>query len=355
MSAAERDRAGLNGDAAVPVLEVDDLTVELLTGSGWTPVLEHVTFDVRRGEVVGLVGESGSGKSITGLSIMGLLPRRQSRISGGEVRFDGTAISRASERELRALRGDRIAMVFQEPMTSLNPAFTIGDQIAEAVRIHRKGSRKAARERAIEVLEMVGIPAARRRVDSYPHEFSGGMRQRVMIAMAISCEPELLICDEPTTALDVTVQAQVLELLMDLRRELDMGVLLVTHDLSVIAETSDRVVTMYAGQVVERSDVGPLFERPGHPYSLGLLHSILAEPNADGELSFIPGRPPDLGNRPPACRFAPRCWMARDVCGSVEPMLRNVDTSVSRCHFAEDVPPVHHHVAGASPGDGGLH
>ena len=336
---ADPSPAGGAGDAVL--LEVAGLTVDLVTASGWTPVLEDISFDVRRGEVVGLVGESGSGKSVTGLSIMGLLPARQSRVRSGAIRFGGQTLTAASERTLRRLRGDRIAMVFQEPMTSLNPAFTVGDQIAEAVRVHRGSSRKDARERAVEVLELVGIPAARRRIDSYPHEFSGGMRQRVMIAMAISCEPELLICDEPTTALDVTVQAQVLELLKQLRAEFDMGVLLITHDLAVVAETSDRVVTMYAGEVVERADVRSLFARPGHPYTLGLLHSILAEPDAQGELAYIPGRPPELRLRPPACRFAPRCWMAQDVCRTSHPDLVERDGTLARCHFTDAVPPVH--------------
>ncbi|WP_060721998.1 ABC transporter ATP-binding protein [Pseudonocardia sp. EC080625-04] len=313
------------------LLGVDDLHVEFVTDHGWSTVVAGVSFDVREREIVGLVGESGSGKTVTGLSVLGLLPRGVGRITSGAVRFGDRDLSELSGRELRAVRGNEVAMVFQEPMTSLNPAFRIGDQIAETVRLHRGVSRRAARERAVEVLDLVGIPHARRRVDDYPHEFSGGMRQRAMIAMAVSCEPRLLIADEPTTALDVTIQAQVLELLATMQRDLGMSVLLVTHDLGVVAEVCERVVVMYAGQVVERAGVGELFDHPRHPYTEGLLAAMPQLGSRGQRLPSIPGRTPEPWAMPPGCRFAPRCGRATTVCGEPPPLVTARPGHLSRC------------------------
>ncbi|MFZ2530263.1 MAG: ABC transporter ATP-binding protein [Rhodococcus sp. (in: high G+C Gram-positive bacteria)] len=299
-----------------PLLSVQGLGVEFLTRSGWTPVLQDVSFDVRAGDLVGLVGESGSGKSVTCGTVLRLLPQRQSRITGGRILFQGKDLLAASERELGAVRGNDIAMIFQEPMTSLNPVFTVGDQISEVVRRHRGVGRKQALARAVEVLDLVGIPNAARRVTEYPHEFSGGMRQRVMIAMALACEPKLLIADEPTTALDVTIQAQVLDLIRDMATQFDMGVLFVTHDLGVVAELCTEVVVMYAGQVVERARTVDLYDVPRHPYTEGLLKSV---PSIDGrvDLHTIPGSPPIPGSITTGCRFAPRCEYRESECNSI--------------------------------------
>jgi peptide/nickel transport system ATP-binding protein len=289
------------------LLWIDGLSVDFATDHGWANVISDVSFGVGQGEVVGLVGESGSGKTVTGLSILGLVPSPPGRLTGGHIWFDGRDLTAMSERQLRDIRGNDIAMIFQEPMTSLNPAFTVGDQISETFRRHRGGSRRAGRKRAIEVLELVGIPNAGRRVHSYPHEFSGGMRQRAMIAMALTCEPKILLADEPTTALDVTIQAQILDLLSSMRDSIGMGVLLITHDLGVVAETCDRVVVMYAGQVVERSPIEPIFERPRMPYTEGLLSAMPQVGAASGRLASIPGRTPEPWNMPTGCRFHPRC------------------------------------------------
>lgn len=273
-----------------PLLSVDGLGVEFATATGWTPVLQDVSFDVAAGQLVGLVGESGSGKSVTCSSVLRLLPPRQSRTVAGRIRFQGRDLLTMPSRELEAVRGNDIAMIFQEPMTSLNPVFTVGDQIAEVVRRHRRVNRKAATARAVEVLDLVGIPDAARRIRQYPHEFSGGMRQRVMIAMALACEPKLLIADEPTTALDVTIQAQVLDLIREMAGRFGMGVLFVTHDLGVVADLCTEVVVMYAGQVVERAGTEPLYATPRHPYTAGLLRSV---PDVGGrsELHTIAGSP----------------------------------------------------------------
>lgn len=254
-----------NSEREAPLLQVSDLAVEFATDDGWVTVVDGVSFDIGAGEIVGLVGESGSGKSVTGMSIMRLIPHPPGRIVGGRVRLGDLQLTDLSERDMRRVRGRRIGMVFQEPMTSLNPAFTVGDQIAESTRHHLGHSRGEARRHAEKMLDLVGISGAHRRVDAYPYEFSGGMRQRAMIALALACEPELLIADEPTTALDVTIQAQILDLLRDMQRDMGMAVLLITHDLGVVAETSDRVVVMYAGEVVETGLVDDLFERPRHP------------------------------------------------------------------------------------------
>ena len=319
------------------LLGVDDLHVEFVTDHGWSTVVSGASFDVGEREVVGLVGESGSGKTVTGLSVLGLLPRGVGRVASGVVRLGDRDLLGLSERELRSVRGNDVAMVFQEPMTSLNPAFRIGDQIAETVRLHRGVSRRAARQRAVEVLDLVGIPQAGRRVDDYPHEFSGGMRQRAMIAMAVSCEPRLLIADEPTTALDVTIQAQVLELLAGMRRELGMSVLLVTHDLGVVAEVCERVVVMYAGQVVERAAVGELFDHPRHPYTEGLLAAMPQLGSAGERLPSIPGRTPEPWAMPPGCRFAPRCSHAAPACEEPPPLVTSRPDHLSRCLRHEEL------------------
>jgi peptide/nickel transport system ATP-binding protein len=320
------------------LLEVSDLSVEFATGHGWVRVVDTVSFEIGRGQIVGLVGESGSGKTVTGLSIMRLIPQPSGRIAGGQIRLEGREISQLPERHVRRLRGNEMAMIFQEPMRSLNPAFTVGDQIAEPLRLHRGMSRRSAMRRAAELLDRVGIPGADRRVRSYPHELSGGMRQRVMIAIALSCEPRLLIADEPTTALDVTIQSQILQLLLDLRAELDMAMLFITHDLGVVAETCDQVVVMYAGQIVERAAVTDLYARPSHPYSEGLMMS-LPQAGSEGErLLTIPGRVPEPSSFPAGCRFAPRCPYRRPVCDVAPgPALMPHASGSSRCLRIGDI------------------
>jgi len=319
-----------------PLLSVDGLGVEFATASGWTPVLQDVSFDVAAGQLVGLVGESGSGKSVTCSSVLRLLPPRQSRTVAGRIRFQGRDLLNMPSRELEAVRGNDIAMIFQEPMTSLNPVFTVGDQIAEVVRRHRRVNRKAATARAVEVLDLVGIPDAARRIRQYPHEFSGGMRQRVMIAMALACEPKLLIADEPTTALDVTIQAQVLDLIREMAGRFGMGVLFVTHDLGVVADLCTEVVVMYAGQVVERARTEPLYATPRHPYTAGLLRSV---PDVGGrsELHTIAGSPPPPGSIPVGCRFAPRCPHRADECAGDVPLLAVGDDRTARCARVTDL------------------
>ncbi|HET9730927.1 MAG TPA: ABC transporter ATP-binding protein [Acidimicrobiia bacterium] len=297
-----------------PLLSVAGLTVEFAGADGWQAVVEDVGFDVGSGEIVAIVGESGSGKSVTSLAIMRLLPPRSSRVRADAITCAGRDLLTLDERAMRDVRGGEIAMIFQEPMTSLNPAFTVGNQIAEAVRTHQKLPRGRAQARAIEMLDRVGIPDPHRRVKSYPHEFSGGMRQRAMIAMALSCNPKLLIADEPTTALDVTIQAQILELLKELQRDFGMAVIFVTHDLGVVADIADRVVVMYAGQVVERAGVESLYGRPMHPYSDGLLGAMPQVAELGRPLSVIPGVVPAPGEIVHGCRFAARCSYAEERC-----------------------------------------
>jgi peptide/nickel transport system ATP-binding protein len=306
-----------------PLLEVRDLVVSFRTDGGELRAVDGVSFDVPRGRTVGLVGESGSGKSVTALSVLGLLPRPGGRILSGSIRFDGRELAHADERTLRQVRGQGIGMIFQEPMTALNPVFTVGAQIMEAVRAHRRLSRSDARARAIDLLGRVGIPAARERVDAYPHELSGGMRQRVMIAIALAAEPKLLIADEPTTALDVTIQAQILDLLSDLQRDFGMSILLITHDLGVVFEHTERVVVMYAGKVAEQSSTPELFRHPLHPYTRGLLASVPSYAGNLGKsrLAVIPGLVPDLRNLPAGCRFQDRCARVQRDCRGQEPAL----------------------------------
>jgi oligopeptide/dipeptide ABC transporter ATP-binding protein len=288
---------------------------------GGVPVLEDVSFAIAPGETLGLVGESGCGKSVTALSIMRLLPEPPARIESGRIVFDGTDLLDLDAERLRSIRGDRIAMIFQEPMTSLNPVFTIGDQIGESLIVHRGASRAAARAEAARLLDLVGIPAAASRLDRYPHELSGGQRQRAMIAIALACKPRLLIADEPTTALDVTVQAQILDLIARLRRELGMAVLLITHDLGVVAEFCDRVAVMYAGRIVEEAPATALFAAPGHRYTEALLRSMPAA-NAPGrDLPSIPGSVPPPAARGAGCVFAPRCGFATPRCRAELPPL----------------------------------
>lgn len=296
------------------LLRVDDLSIDFATDHGWANVVNRASFEIGDSEIVGLVGESGSGKTVSGLSVLGLVPTPPGRVSGGQIWFDGRDLTRLPERMLRDIRGNDISMIFQEPMTSLNPAFTIGDQIAETVRRHRRTSRRDGLRRAVEVLKLVGIPNAAKRVDDYPHEFSGGMRQRVMIAMALSCEPKLLLADEPTTALDVTIQAQILELLASLRDEIGMAILLITHDLGVVAEACDRVVVMYAGEIVESAPTLPLFKKPRMPYTEGLMMAMPQLGAIDRRLESIPGQTPEPWNLPIGCRFHPRCAYVKPEC-----------------------------------------
>jgi peptide/nickel transport system ATP-binding protein/oligopeptide transport system ATP-binding protein len=312
------------------LLHIDGLCVDFATARGWARVVSDVSLAVPRGRTVGLVGESGSGKSVTCQSILRLIPEPPGRISGGRILFEGRDLLAMTERQIREVRGAEIAMIFQEPMTSLNPAFTIGNQIGEVLRRHRGADRKAARRRAVEVLDLVGIPKAAERVDQYPHEFSGGMRQRAMIAMALAAEPKLLIADEPTTALDVTIQAQVLDLIRELAADLHMGVLFVTHDLGVVADLCDEVVVMYAGQVVESATTRALFAEPRHPYTEALLR---ARPSVEStaELQVIPGMPPLPSELPTGCRFGARCAYHEDGCDVPVPLAALEGARTSRC------------------------
>jgi oligopeptide/dipeptide ABC transporter ATP-binding protein len=313
----------------VALLEVRDLRTHFFTRDGVVKAVDGVSFEVDKGKTLGIVGESGCGKSVTALSIMGLIPKPPAKIVSGEVVFEGRDLTKLKERELEDVRGHEIAMIFQDPMTSLNPTLRISTQITEVIRRHLDMDKAAARKRAVELLEEVRIPNAASRLDDYPHRFSGGMRQRVMIAIALACNPKLLIADEPTTALDVTVQAQILDLLEDLRETHDMAMIIITHDMGVVAEAADDIVVMYAGQIVEHALTLELFDHPEHPYTealLGALPQIEGEGIRGGRLTAIPGRPPDLIAPPPACRFAPRCPYANrnDGCTTEPPELREV-------------------------------
>jgi peptide/nickel transport system ATP-binding protein len=307
------------------VLDVKGLRTVFFTNSGLFKAVDDVSFSVRRGETLAIVGESGCGKSVTALSVMRLVPDPPGRIVGGSIMLEGTDLLSLDESEMRAIRGNRISMIFQEPMTSLNPVMRIGDQITEAVRLHRQMSRKEATAKAVEMLRLVKIPEPERRAQEYPHQLSGGMRQRAMIAMALACRPALLIADEPTTALDVTIQAQILALILELQKELGMGLVLITHDLGVVAQTAQRVIVMYAGRKVEEADVETLFASPRHPYTRGLMASIPSLPslstNADAPLVEIPGMVPSLTNLPKGCAFAPRCGLAMARCREEYPPL----------------------------------
>lgn len=313
------------------ILEVNDLKTSFFTEALEVKAVDGVTFRLPKGKTLGIVGESGSGKSITALSILQLLTY-PGKIKSGEINFKGKDLTKASTKEIRSIRGNEISMIFQEPMTSLNPVYTIGKQIGEALKIHEGFNKEKQRKRAIELLELVGIPSPEERFKQYPHELSGGMRQRVMIAMALACNPELLIADEPTTALDVTIQAQILELLKGIQEELDMSVIMITHDLGVVAETCDYVAVMYAGKIVEFQDVKSLFKNPKHPYTVGLMKSIPRHDTDVDELEPIRGTVPNPDEMPAGCRFAPRCPFATDLCRETLPsLIRNEDGSEVRC------------------------
>ncbi|MEW6524580.1 MAG: ABC transporter ATP-binding protein [Bacillota bacterium] len=303
------------------LVDIRNLKTTFYTTDGVVPAVDGVSLHIDRGETLGVVGESGCGKSVTALSVMRLIPWPPGKIEAGEIQFEGQDLLKKSEAQMRAIRGNDISMIFQEPMTSLNPVYTVGNQISEAIELHQGLDRRAALKRTVEMLKLVGIPLPERRVHEYPHQLSGGMRQRVMIAMALSCSPKLLIADEPTTALDVTIQAQILELMKRLKKELGMAIMLITHDLGVVAEMAQRVTVMYAGKVVEEAQVVPLFRRPLHPYTRGLLDSI---PHMDAEkhrLHVIEGVVPNPMYMPKGCRFNPRCPYAQDKCREHEPEL----------------------------------
>ncbi len=320
-----------------PLLSVKDLHTLFHVEGKEAHAVNGVSFDVMPGEILGIVGESGSGKSVTSLSIMRLIPDPPGKIAGGEIRFGGRDLLQLSYEEMRRVRGKDIAMIFQEPMTSLNPVFTIGMQVMESLRFHEDVDKQQAIERAVEVLEQVGIPDARKRLGDYPHQFSGGMRQRVMIAMALICRPALLIADEPTTALDVTIQAQILDLMKDLQAEREgASILLITHDLAVVAETCDRVIVMYGGKIQEVASVEQLFDDPRHPYTQGLLHSIPHMQDKGKPLQAIPGNVPSIFDFPDGCRFNTRCSKVEDRCYTEEPELIEVAPGhCVRCHLVE--------------------
>ena len=309
------------------ILEVKNLETEFKVKRGLVKAVNGVSFDIEKGEILAVVGESGSGKSVTSLSVMGLI-EKPGRISKGEIIFDGKDLTKLSKKEMQAIRGDKISMIFQEPMTSLNPVYRIKDQIMESILTHTKMTKKEAEEHAVEMLRLVGIPDPERRAEDYPHQMSGGMRQRVMIAMALACNPELLIADEPTTALDVTIQAQILDLINSLREKLNMSVLLITHDLGVVAETADKVVVMYCGRVVEKGTVEDIFTDPRHPYTRGLLDSIPRMDKDVKPLYMIKGIVPDPTNLPKGCPFADRCDRCMDKCREAMPKL--VETGEGR-------------------------
>lgn len=317
------------------LLSIEDLVTVVATERGEARAVDGVSFAVGRGETVGLVGESGCGKTMTALSIMRLLPEPGGRIVSGAMRFEGRDLAVLPEREMRRVRGNKISMVFQEPLTSLNPVFTCGEQVREAIALHRKLGRRESKERAIEMLRLVRIPDPARRYGAYPHQLSGGMRQRVVIAMALSCEPALLIADEPTSALDVSVQGQIIELLRELQERLRMAVLLITHDLAVVAQTVNRAVVMYAGVVLEEAPVRDLFARPGHPYTGGLMASIGSFRSRGDRLSAIPGSVPDLLHLPPGCRFGDRCARRFDRCAAEPPLFDLGEGRRARCWLRE--------------------
>ena len=315
-----------------PLLEVRSLSTHFFTEEGVVRAVENVSFEIHPGEILSIVGESGCGKSVTGLSILKLIPSPPGQIVRGEILFDGRNLLRLEEKEMEKVRGNDISMIFQEPMTSLNPVFTIGNQIIEAILLHQGLDKIGARRRAIEMLDRVKIPSPETRIDAYPHQLSGGMRQRAMIAMALSCQPKLLIADEPTTALDVTIQAQVLRLLKEIQREMGMAVMLITHDLGVVAEIADRVAVMYAGRLVEVGSIEAIFGQMRHPYTKGLLNSIPQLKERKNRLDAIPGQVPNPVNLPIGCKFHPRCYLRVEECKREEPPLLKVNGDhFSRC------------------------
>ena len=331
------------------VLQVRNLQTHFTSDAGVVKAVDGVSFEVGKGETLGIVGESGSGKSVTSLSIMRLLKDTPGKIAGGEILYEGRDLTKISEREMRKIRGNEIAMIFQEPMTSLNPVYKIGRQLEESIILHMKLSKKSARERSIQMLKAVGISRPEKIVFEFPHQLSGGMRQRVMIAMAMACNPKVLIADEPTTALDVTIQAQILELMKSLTTTTDTAILLITHDLGVVAEMCDRVVVMYGGRAVEESDVVSIFTNPKHPYTQGLLESIPKIGDRVERLSSIPGNVPIPAHMPMGCKFAPRCPHAMDVCWDKEPSFDKLtDNHSVRCWLHEEVPTDEPNLVGSS-------
>jgi oligopeptide/dipeptide ABC transporter ATP-binding protein len=317
-----------------PLLHVEDLRTYFFTSAGIIKAVDGVTFTVARGQILGLVGESGSGKSATALSMLRLIPDPPGKVVAGTIRLAGEDVLQKTAAEMRRIRGERMAMIFQDPMTSLDPVFTIGQQLVEALRYHRKMRKKAAYEHSIAMLRRVGIPSPAERIHEYPHQFSGGMRQRAMIAMALLCSPDLLIADEPTTALDVTIEAQILDLLREIRQTLGTAIMIITHDLRVVVNLCDAVAVMYAGKIVEAGEVHTIFRQPSHPYTIGLLNSI-PTPGRKAALTPIPGRPPNLAHLPPGCSFAPRCPQAMEVCRQQEPEARMIGTGhMVKCFLA---------------------
>ncbi len=323
---------------ATDLLVVDDLKMHFHTRDGVVKAVDGVSYTLNKGETIGVVGESGSGKSVTAMTIMRLIPMPPGKVEGGDVLFNGESLVSMSEDKIRAIRGNRIAMIFQDPMTSLNPVYRVGHQIAEPLMLHKSLSKAEAWKRACELLTLVGIPHAETRVKDYPHQFSGGMRQRVMIAMSIACDPDILIADEPTTALDVTIQAQILELMQELQRRTGTAIIMITHDLGVVADMADRILVMYAGKAVEYGTVDEVFYRPSHPYTWGLMDSLPRHDMTEkGELCPIKGQPPSLIQVPPGCSFNPRCPYAKDICRAEVPQSRSIEgTHVAACHFAGD-------------------
>jgi peptide/nickel transport system ATP-binding protein len=346
------------GSVPEPILSIKDLVVEFKTDDGIVHAVDGLTYDVYPGETLGIVGESGSGKSVSTMSILGLIPQPPGRIPSGSAMFKGQDLLKLKKRQMQRFRGDEVAMVFQDPMTSLNPVLKVGYQLAEMIKTHYPKQKDAeVRARVIDLMRMVGIPNPDSRYENYPHEFSGGMRQRAMIAMAIANSPSLLIADEPTTALDVTIQAQVLEVLKTVQAETNAATILITHDLGIVAELCDRVLVMYAGRIVEQGDVHTIFENPRHPYTIGLMDSLPKLTEDEEALRPIPGQPPSLINRPPGCAFHPRCFLSqgRLPCREEVPLLHPVDGGAEHyaaCHFAEEL--VGHHSKFSSPVAGGV-
>ena len=323
-----------------PLLSIRDLVVEFKTEDGVVHAVDGVSYDIFPGETLGIVGESGSGKSVSTLALLGLIPQPPGRITSGTAMFKGKDLLRLKKRELRRVRGDEVAMIFQDPMTSLNPVLTVGSQLGEAIKTHYPDVKDdVVKERVIELLRLVGVPNAEQRFGNYPHEFSGGMRQRAMIAMAITNSPSILIADEPTTALDVTIQAQVLEVMKRVQQETHAATILITHDLGIVAEMCDRVLVMYAGHIVESGDVTTIFKSPRHPYTIGLMNSLPKLTEDEEWLEPITGSPPSLIDLPPGCPFHPRCFLARERCRQENPPLVPVDGSahLSACHFSEEL------------------
>jgi len=325
-------------DSSKPLLEVDDLYVEFRTGDGVAKVINGVTYSLQAGETLAILGESGSGKSVSAQAVMGILDTPPGYITAGQIRFHGDDMITMRESARRDIRGKRIAMIFQDALSALNPVFTVGWQISEMLRKREGLSKKEARERAVELMDLVRIPAARERLKSFPHQFSGGMRQRVMIAMSLAERPELIIADEPTTALDVTVQAQIMDLLKDLQRELGTGLILITHDMGVVADVADRIAVMYAGRIVEHADVHSLYAEPAHPYTIGLLTSIPRLDDKGKQLRTIRGLPPNLTRIPDGCPFHPRCQYVQDICLTVKPPVMDLGGGrTSECHFSDRI------------------